>query len=52
LNEVGYYIHVVARLGYIGQAQVTSLETAVRGTAAPLIGLIRQQLKKQAASRK
>ena len=47
LNEVGYYLHVAGRLGYIHEQQVEELEAAVRATAAPLVGLIRQQLRRQ-----
>jgi len=47
LNEVGYYLHVAGRLGYLQQQQLEELEGAVRATAAPLIGLIRQQLRRQ-----
>lgn len=50
LTEVGYYLHVAHRSGYIREEQYVELEQGVRSTAAPLIGLIRQQLRKQASS--
>jgi hypothetical protein len=40
-------VHVAGRLGYLQPQQVEALEDAVRATAAPLIGLIRQQVRRQ-----
>ncbi len=43
LLEVGYYVHVAHRLGYVSEATRLELEAEIRQVAAPLIGLIRQQ---------
>jgi four helix bundle protein len=41
LAEVGYCVHVAHRLGYISDAANSELETEIRRTCAPLVGLIR-----------
>jgi four helix bundle protein len=40
LQEVGYFIHVARRLGYISDKAAEDLTTEVRRTAAPLSGLM------------
>jgi four helix bundle protein len=40
LQEVGYFIHVARRLGYITGETAGELTTEVRRTAAPLSGLL------------
>ncbi|MFN7981500.1 MAG: four helix bundle protein [Vicinamibacterales bacterium] len=42
LAETAYCLHAARRLGYLSDAQYTPLDKAVRQTAAPLVGLIRQ----------
>jgi four helix bundle protein len=43
LLEVGYYVHIAHRLGYVPEATRLELEAEIRQVAAPLMGLIRQQ---------
>src|SRR6478735_783528 len=40
LQEVGYFIHVARRLGYISDEAAEGLTTDLRRTAAPLSGLL------------
>ena len=42
LAETAYCLHAAHRLGYLSDLQYDGLDTAVRQTAAPLVGLIRQ----------
>ena len=46
LIEVGYYIHVAERLGYIGQPLRREIESHIRQVAAPLLGLIKHRQQK------
>ena len=41
LAEVGYCLHVAARLGYITDEELTTFERKLNGVGAPLSGLIR-----------
>ena len=42
LAEVGYYVHVAHRLGYLSDAVRDDLEREIRQVAAPLAGLIKK----------
>jgi four helix bundle protein len=41
LAELGYCVHVAARLGYLAEAQRDALEVKVKQTSAALNGYIR-----------
>jgi four helix bundle protein len=42
LRETGYYVHVAHRLGYVSDSVRLELESDIRHTAAPLMGLIKK----------
>lgn len=41
LAELGYCMHLATRLGYLTPAIFEEIDHAIRGVAAPLVGLIR-----------
>lgn len=43
LAEVGYGLHVARRVGYLSEERWSELDAVVRGAAAPLHGLLKQQ---------
>lgn len=43
LAEVGYALHFAKRMGYLKSDAWTTIDAEVRKTAAPLLGLARQQ---------
>src|SRR2546423_2099320 len=43
LAEVGYCIHVAARLEYLSEKEAGECEVAIKQTGAPLAGLIRSE---------
>lgn len=43
LAEVGYALHFAKRVGYLKSDAWTTIDVEVRKTAAPLLGLARQQ---------
>ena len=52
LAEVGYGLHVAKRLQYLDEKRFEALDSAVRGVAAPLLGLIRAERSRILASRR
>lgn len=48
LAELGYGLHFAKRVGYLTDADWQRIDEQVRRTAAPLQGLLKQQLSKQA----
>lgn len=41
LAELGYAVHVATRLGFVAPSRIEEVDRAIRGVAAPLVGLIR-----------